>query len=246
MRRRSVHLLAALSSLAHGLSTTSARAPSAPTAYARDGVAFVRDFLPAAEYEKILQDCRSLRGALKKEKNSIAIGRTGRMVDRQSVTHECLTSELVAQRVAKLCGAQLVPSEYPTELRVYGPAAGMDWHQDDVMYDEPQMELVYCLENTSDSYTEWIPAGGSQELRSEFTPPNSALLVRAGDAGARHRVQTLRRGERTILKQIWHRPDSEPLERFYQHLDSLPGLRAKQRPKKASEQQPKKGQQRRR
>ena len=32
----------------------------------------------------------------------------------------------------------------------------MDWHKDDEMYDMPQLEMVYCLENTSDSETEWI------------------------------------------------------------------------------------------
>ena len=63
---------------------------------------------------------------------------------------------------------------------------------------------------------------------SEWTPPNSALLVRAG--GARHRVQPLKRGERTIVKLVYKAEGSSPVAEGWRHLDSLPGLRAKQRP----------------
>ena len=57
------------------------------------------------------------------------------------------------------------------------------------------MQVVLTLDNSGDSVTEWIEADGT--LRSAWTPPNSALLVRA--AGARHRVTHLRRGERAHL-----------------------------------------------
>ena len=54
--------------------------------------------------------------------------------------------------------------------------------------------------------------------------------MRAG--GARHRVQPLKRGERTILKMVWAVEGAARLEdRFHVHLDSLPGLRDRQRPK---------------
>ena len=62
---------------------------------------------------------------------------------------------------------------------------------------------------------------------SEWTPPNSALLVRAGDTGAAHRVIPLKTGERTILKMVWTVPGSAKLDSFYEHIDSLPGLRGK-------------------
>ena len=63
------------------------------------------------------------------------------------------------------------------------------------------------------------------EHHSEWTPPNSALLVRAGESGASHRVRPLQRGQRTILKMVWASPDCERTDDFYLHLNSLPGLR---------------------
>jgi hypothetical protein len=99
----------------------------------------------------------------------------------------------------------------------------MGWHRDDRLFDVPQCELVLCLDNDADSRTEWIDAEG--EHHGLWTAPNTALLVRAGDAGAAHRVTRLGRGERTILKMVWVVPGATPLPAFFDHLDSLPGLR---------------------
>jgi hypothetical protein len=205
------------------------------SAYARDGILLLRDFLAPDELAAVLDDCRKLRASLKLERSSIAVGRLGRVLDSRSAAHRCLSSDALAQRVNQRVGAPdgggappvaLRPSEFPIELRVYRPGAGMEWHRDDLLYDRPQCEMVLCLDNTSDSHTEWVDADG--RLHSEWTPPNSALLVRAGESGARHRVQTLRRGERTILKMVWAPEGAERAEAFDSHLDSLHGLRAKQ------------------
>ena len=205
--------------------------PSA-TAFQRDGVAFVSEFLPPAVFARICDDIRSVRGGMKLEKDSIAVGRLGRYVDSRSEAHDCLTSDAVIQRVSRLVGAPVEPSEYPIELRSYRAGSGMEWHQDDLLYDLPQCELVICIDNSSDSRTEWIDAGG--ELHAEWTPPNSALLVRAGETGAKHRVQSLKRGERTIIKSVWTTAEAKALESFYQHIDSFPGLRNKERRPKAA------------
>ena len=216
---------------------TSAGAKSGSHArgYVNDGCVFVRDFLPQATFATICDDVRRLKGQMKPEKNSIAIGRLGRVLDSRSDAYGLLTADAVAARINRLAGQSparpLVPSEYPIELRVYRIGAQMEWHVDDLLYDEPQCELVLVLDNTSDSETEFVDGEGT--LHAEWTPPNSALLVRAG--GARHRVQPLRRGERTILKMVWAVDGAERCEdRFHTHLDSMPGLRKKQRPKKAA------------
>jgi hypothetical protein len=73
--------------------------------------------------------------------------------------------------------------------------AGMDWHVDDVLYDPPQLEVVWTLENTSDCTTRWI-TGGKEAIVE--TDPNSVLLLQAG--GVSHRVTSLKRGRRTIVK----------------------------------------------
>lgn len=195
--------------------------------YTRDGLLFVPNFLPAADFAAVRADCRSVRGAMKPEKGSLAIGRAGHYVDSRSKTHQLLTSAPIAERIARLVGAPLEPSGYPIELRAYRTGASMGWHQDDQLYTDPQCEFVLCLDNTSDSRTEWIDASG--EHHAEWTPPNSVLLIRAGESGAAHRVVPLKTGSRTILKVVWATPGSDKLDSFYENIDSLPGLRGKRR-----------------
>ena len=134
-------------------------------------------------------------------------------------------SDAVRAKVARLVGQPMEPSVHPIELRSYGVGAEMTWHRDDQLYDQAQCEVVLCLDNTSDSRTEWIDAGGQSV--AEWTPPNMALLVRGGETGAAHRVLPLKRGTRTILKMVWAVPGSTPLPAFYEHFDAFPGLRRK-------------------
>ncbi len=195
--------------------------------YARDGFCAVRSFLSAEDFERVLADCRRLQPKMKAEKNSLARGRLGCFVDRRSETHAVLTSPAVRARVAALVGESLELSAYPIELRRYRVGAEMAWHQDDQLFEPAQCELVLCLDNDSDARTEWTDARG--EVSAEWTPPNMALLVRGGAAGAAHRVTRLQRGTRTIVKMVWAAPDSAPLPAFYEHLDSLPGLRSRVR-----------------
>ena len=44
------------------------------------------------------------------------------------------------------------------------------------MYQEPQYELIYTLENTSDSYTEFQDRAG--KIHSIWAQPNSLLIIR--------------------------------------------------------------------
>ncbi|KAL7576570.1 hypothetical protein ACA910_018062 [Epithemia clementina (nom. ined.)] len=46
--------------------------------------------------------------------------------------------------------------EVPVEIRSYEKrGASMAWHSDDVLFDPPQLEVVWTLENTSDCVTMW-------------------------------------------------------------------------------------------
>ena len=82
------------------------------------------------------------------------------------------------------------------QVRVYEKqGAGMDWHVDDVLYNPPQVEVVWTLENTSDCTTRWITGG--KEVIVE-TDPNSLVLLQAG--GVSHCVTSLKRGRRVIVK----------------------------------------------
>ncbi len=195
--------------------------------YERDGLCVVQTFLAPATFEQVRADCRRLRAKMRLEKHSMATGRVGCFVDKRSVTHRLLTSEAVRAKVSKRVGRPMEPSAYPIELRSYRVGAQMPWHRGDQLLDRAQCEVVICVDNDSDSRTEWIDAGG--EHTAKWTPPNMALLVRGGDTGAAHRVTPLKRGERTILKMVWVVPGSTPLPAFYDYFDALPGLRSKVR-----------------
>ena len=60
----------------------------------------------------------------------------------------------------------------------------MLWHKDDVLTsDRPQLELVFTLENTSDSVTQWAKSDLHvlrKDIHEVWTEPNSGLLLQAG------------------------------------------------------------------
>ena len=158
----------------------------------------------------------------------MAVGRLGRVLDRRAAGFEALrlSAEAEVNRHAGSIEAPFALSDFPVELRLYKPGSSMGWHCDDVLYmPEPQCEVVLTLENSSDAATEWIDAAG--ELHSRWTPPNSALLVRAGETGARHRVSELKRGERLILKMVFVPAGSERASGFLEATTRLHGVRPK-------------------
>ena len=199
---------------------------AAATAFARDGALYSHNFLEPYDFDAVRREVRRLRGKMKKEKDSIAVNRHGCCLDGGSIAHECLTSERTARRLNALLGdGPLRPGDYPIEARVYKRGGEMEWHRDDVLYAEPQVELVLTLENDSDSQTQWVDAAGT--LHAEWTEPNCLLCVRAGAGGALHRVTPAKRGERTILKAVY----TTTLERgdpsAWAHLESFPMSRSR-------------------
>lgn len=202
-----------------------ALAPSAAvqTAYQfNGGVLYKEAFLSPADFEAVRRECRSLRGRMRAEKDSIALGRLGLCLDCKSVTHATLMSESVAQYVARLTGVpKLEPSDFPAEMRHYGSGAQMGWHRDDMLYDPPQTEVIFTIDNSADCFTEWFCANGERDCA--WSEPNSVLLVRAGSDGPSHRVTPVKRGERTIVKLVFHEPAASKTPNFYVHINSFPG-----------------------
>ena len=183
------------------------RSPSErPTArrFREHGAVYMPNFLQADLFEEIRRESRGWRSKLKLEKDSIANGRLGRVLDSRSRAHQAFYADaLFRERLQSLLGLDppFEPSDFPIELRHYPQGAGMQWHQDDLLYTQPQCEFVFTLENTSDSYTEWLD--GRQQLASIWTEPNSLIAIRAGERGPRHRVTPIGRGERSILKFVY-------------------------------------------
>ena len=169
------------------------------------GVVYRRNFYSRYVAERVREEVRKLvRESSRPERGSIAIGRRGGFLPQGSVSLSTLQSEeLTGSRIARLLELEeddaLYPGDYPPEFRLYPVGSCMDWHVDDRLYEEPQYELIYTVENTSDSATEWIDGGGC--VHSEWTEPNSLIVIQA--EGLLHRATHVSRGERVILKAIW-------------------------------------------
>ncbi|EOD27006.1 hypothetical protein EMIHUDRAFT_254360 [Emiliania huxleyi CCMP1516] len=162
-------LLAVLALVAH----------SAPTAFVSNGGVLYRErFLSPADFEAIRRECRTLRGGMRAEKDSIALRRMGLCLDRRSHTHAMLMSEAVASRIAALTGVpRLEPSDFPAELRQYGAGASMGWHRDDALYSPPQTEVILTLGSADppppDEHTtrQLVKRWTAQEERPGYAPP---------------------------------------------------------------------------
>jgi len=98
--------------------------------------------------------------------------------------------------------------QVPVEIRSYEkPNACMAWHRDDVLFDPPQLEIVWTLENSSDCRTLWKDDHDETTVHAVETDPNAALLIPAG--GAEHCVSSLKRGRRVILKCVYALQDAK-------------------------------------
>eukprot|EP00963_Diacronema_lutheri_P002419 scaffold155_cov347-Pavlova_lutheri.AAC.98 len=166
------------------------------------GILYLKEVFDRDCFERTIlpETDRIARSKLRPERSSKAKGRVGCYIPSTSPLHRLLHGHNLTERLQDILGEpDLQPSDYPSEYRLYTIGSAMEWHRDECMYTEPQIECVYTISNTSDSRTEWIDTEGN--LHSQWTEPNSLLLIKA--EGAEHRVGMVRRGERSILKFVY-------------------------------------------
>lgn len=161
----------------------------------------------------IRKECEVLRERVGAERRACAHQRLGVMVPPENVVHRAFMNQRVADRVSELVGQTLFPADVPVEYRVYPQGSAMDWHQDVALYVEPQYELVFTLDNTSDSQTQWQDDDGHR--RGGWTEPNSIIMVRAENVV--HRVTPINTGERSIIKFVYT-TTMEKTEEYYDNL----------------------------
>ena len=168
-------------------------------AFARDGLCVVEDFFDDETFAACQRSARRQRELKPETLESVAVGRLGCFLEPRDPVCVALSRPESVERLRRICGDdRLEPADFPVELRRYPVGSSMGWHKDEVLYEEPQLEVVLTLENTSDSQTRWERADGS--VRGAWLPPNSLLLVKA--EGATHGVTTVRRGDRLIAKFV--------------------------------------------
>ena len=173
-----------------------------------EGVLYLRDVLPAAEFESVRAVCSALDVRLAPDEESYARG--WESVELGEVERAMLGGALdaCAAAVERATRRGVNPEGVrpnwgppaPPEYRRYTLGARMPKHRDMLVFgerDPPQLECLLTLSNTSDSVTLFW-RGGSARPVAVRTEPNSVLVVRA--EGAEHEVTRVGRGERTILK----------------------------------------------
>jgi predicted 2-oxoglutarate/Fe(II)-dependent dioxygenase YbiX len=188
-----------------GWASNTARTTSAAAEFRLNNrFAYIRNVLSPNQFAIVQQNVRAAkRGkSWKLEKGSYAQGRKGTQLSRSDPICDVFSSTAVIDRIKKASGRSgslSIPLElFPMEIREYTIGSSMDWHVDDCLFKEPQLELVYTSENESDSETKWKDARG--QTRSVFTEANSLIIIEAG--AAEHAVTPLKRGKRTILKAL--------------------------------------------
>ena len=150
----------------------------------RCGFAYIPDLLPEACFQEVVQEYHSLRDRLADEGPGVAKGRRA-IACSEGTAWRLFQAHWLRLRLQTRAMLPFYPfaSTCPMEYREYRQGSSMLWHKDTVLTEPPQLELVYTLENTSDSVTRWAATHLDvlhQNAQEVWTAPNSALLLQVG------------------------------------------------------------------
>ena len=163
-------------------------------------VYFYTDILPKEEYDNILKECKLLQPYLVEENTEFATRKTI-VVYKNSYLNTIFYGEKFINYLCGILGFRVKPSvNFPIEFRIYEKGGKMDWHRDyidNVVRNCPQIEIVFTLENTSDSKTLWIDDDTNE--KHEIITKNNSIIITQGN-GAYHMVTPVTTGFRSIVK----------------------------------------------
>ena len=158
-----------------------------------DDVYYIEDFLSDEEYNYINNYFKNINN-LKSEKFRLIKPIFDENIDN------IFYSEKYINKIKNVINKNIKRSDFPIEFRIYPEgSSGMKCHKDTLLYDKPQYEMVYTIENESDSYTNWYSYFGWNN--KIYTKPNSLIIVKA--QGNIHCVSPVNKGFRKILKLIY-------------------------------------------
>jgi len=135
------------------------------------------------------------------EQNSNFVSRKTIVVDKSSYINSIFYGDKFLNYLYKILGFRVKPSvNLPIEFRIYENGGKMNWHRDyvdNVVRNCPQIEIVFTLENTSDSKTVWIDDDTNK--KHEIITEKNSIIITQGN-GAFHMVTTVTNGFRSIIK----------------------------------------------
>ena len=180
--------------------------------YPKDkNIIYIPNFLSSRDFEKVKNNLKNNDSAFKNESfRKVKPLRNDTEHDKN--IYKIFYSPKYISKINNHCRKNLFKSTFPIEHRIYpNGSKGMKWHIDTLLYDLPQYEAVFTVNNNSDSVTEWI----DDSRKRQWTEPNSLLLVKA--QGDYHSVTPVNQGRREILKLIYTQ-SKNPNENFYKEL----------------------------
>ena len=170
---------------------------------------YLSNFLSSKDFNMIKQNLYNDKRSFKNE----SFRKIKTLGKENQIIYDIFYSSKYLSIINKHYHSKLFKSLFPIEHRIYpNGSKGMRWHIDTLMYDLPQYEAVFTINNNSDSVTEWID--GNKKIQR--TEPNSLLLIKA--QGDYHRVTPVDKGSREILKLIYTQSHNTN-NNFYKELE---------------------------
>jgi hypothetical protein len=166
-----------------------------------DQVYYYKNVLSNDDYMKLYNECTAMNPELMEEEDSNMAKRKILNVSTDSILYDIFYGDQFINYINNKLNMKLKPSKLlPIDYRIYELGGRMKWHRDDVISENkkcPQIEIVFTLENTSDSYTIWKEddTGTIHKIRTE---PNSILITQGNSAY--HKVLPVTEGYRSIIK----------------------------------------------
>ena len=158
-----------------------------------DNIIYIRNFLEEEDFVKV--------SALDDNKDNFIYEQFRYVKPLQdNFVYDLFYDNKYIYKIREYLNYDIFPSEFPIEHRFYHKeSSGMRWHKDTLLYEKPQYEAIYTIDNQSNSVTQWKDDNG--KTHEIWTEPNSLLVVKA--QGYEHHVTPPESGEREILKIIY-------------------------------------------
>lgn len=152
------------------------------------------------DFENIVKlESKKLDPFLKSDLKHTVINRKHIEIPNNHIIYKIFYNKNTIDKLSKIIGIPIKSSlVVPMEYRSYEKDSYMVWHKDSILTNPPQIEVVYTIYNTSDSFTEWY---NTKTINKIKTKPNSIIIVQGN--GATHRVTKITNGKRTILKIVY-------------------------------------------
>lgn len=169
--------------------------------YTLDRICTSDNILSDAEYDMVVHETNKLHHQLVNEStNTELLIRKKVEITKDSLLYHIFHGQSFIDKLNAILGIKLEPSPIRTlEYRTYDIGGHMEWHVDArvTTKQSAQIEVVYTIENTSDSTIVWRENDRNIE-HTIMTTPNSVSITQ-GDS-VFHKVTPVTYGKRSIIK----------------------------------------------